>query len=69
LAAPRLLPLNSNCFFDAFKIAHGHVDVWIFLLEIMPGRDGKLLVMAIAARLAVDRVRTDRAECRSVFLL
>ena len=55
LARWRLLPLNKDGLFYAFKIAHGHVDVWIFLLEILPCLNRKLTVAIVGSGLAVDR--------------
>jgi hypothetical protein len=46
---------------DAFEIAHGHFDIWIFALEILRRLDGDLPVDTIAARLAVDRDLPARA--------
>jgi len=49
LARWRLLPLNKDGLFYAFKIAHGHVDVWIFLLEILPCLNRKLTVAIVGS--------------------
>jgi hypothetical protein len=54
LARSRLLPLNNDGLFDAFKIAHRYVDVWIFLLEILPCLNRKLTVAIVGPGPAVD---------------
>jgi hypothetical protein len=41
-AHSRLLPLNKDGPFDAFKIAHRHVGVRVLLLQILPRLNRKL---------------------------
>jgi hypothetical protein len=66
LAAPRPLPLNNNCLFGAFKIAHGHVGVRVFAPKILRGFDGQLLAVIIGPRPAVDRNLPARAETQGL---
>ena len=60
-AHSRRLRRNDDGCLDAFKIAHGHVGVWVFALEILRGFDGQLLAVIIGPRLAVDRDLPARA--------